>query len=100
MFIHFNLVHITFNVVVRVQMGRMAERLFGNARFAALYFFTGLTASLTSLCWHPLLNSAGASGAIFGVLGALLAYVSRYRSSMPRSIWQTKVYRAKIQIRL
>jgi rhomboid protease GluP len=86
MFIHFNLVHITFNMIVLVQMGRIAERLFGNARFAALYFFTGLTASLTSLCWHPLLNSAGASGAIFGVLGALLAYVSRYRSSMPRTI--------------
>jgi len=86
MFIHFSLVHITFNMVVLVQMGRMAERLFGNARFAALYFFTGLSASLTSLCWHPVFNSAGASGAIFGVLGALLAYVVRYRSSMPRTI--------------
>jgi rhomboid protease GluP len=85
LFIHFSLVHVTFNMVVLVQMGRMAERLFGNARFAALYFFTGLTASLTSLCWHPVLNSAGASGAIFGVLGALLAYVVRYRSSMPRT---------------
>jgi rhomboid protease GluP len=86
MFIHFSLVHITFNMVVLVQMGRIAERLFGNARFAALYFFTGLTASLTSLCWHPILNSAGASGAIFGVLGALLAYVIRYRASMPPTI--------------
>ena len=37
MFIHFNLVHITFNMIVLVQMGRIAERLFGNARFAALY---------------------------------------------------------------
>ncbi|QDQ83042.1 rhomboid family intramembrane serine protease [Paraburkholderia megapolitana] len=85
-FVHFSLTHVAFNMIVLAQVGMIVERLFGNLRFAALYLFSGLTASLVSLYWHPNLNSAGASGAIFGVLGALLAYVIRYRSSMPATI--------------
>jgi rhomboid protease GluP len=86
-FIHFGLGHIVLNMVVLAQVGRTVERLFGNARFLALYLFAGLTGSLMSLLWHPGTNSAGASGAIFGVLGALLAYVIRYSESIPRSIY-------------
>jgi rhomboid protease GluP len=86
-FIHLGLAHFAFNMIVLAQTGRIAERLFGNARFMALYLFAGLTGSLMSLLWHPGVNSAGASGAIFGVLGGLLAYVIRYRESIPRSIF-------------
>ncbi|RFU48872.1 rhomboid family intramembrane serine protease [Paraburkholderia sp. DHOC27] len=86
-FLHFSLTHITFNMIVLVQTGRIAERLFGNARFMALYLFAGLTGSLMSLLWNPGVNSAGASGAIFGVLGGLLAYVLRYAEFIPRSIF-------------
>jgi rhomboid protease GluP len=86
-FIHFGLAHFAFNMIVLVQTGRIAERLFGNVRFMALYLFAGLTGSLMSLLWHPAINSAGASGAIFGVLGGLLAYVIRFSDSIPRSIY-------------
>lgn len=86
-FIHFGLLHVGMNMLVFWQTGRTVERLFGNLRFLALYLFAGLTGSLMSLLWHPGINSAGASGAIFGVLGALLAYVLRFSESIPRSIY-------------
>ncbi|CAB3756498.1 rhomboid family intramembrane serine protease [Paraburkholderia humisilvae] len=86
-FIHFGFVHFVFNMIVLVQTGRIVERLFGNVRFLVIYLFAGLTGSLMSLLWHPGINSAGASGAIFGVLGSLLAYVLRYSDSIPRSIF-------------
>jgi len=87
-FIHFGLAHIFFNMIVLAQTGRIVERLFGNVRFMALYVFAGLTGSLMSLLLHPASNSAGASGAIFGVLGAFLAYVLRYSDAIPKSIYK------------
>ena len=87
-FIHFGLAHVFFNMLVLAQTGRIVERMFGNVRFMALYVFAGLTGSLMSLLLHPASNSAGASGAIFGVLGALLAYVLRYSDAIPKSIYK------------
>jgi rhomboid protease GluP len=86
-FVHFGFAHVFFNMLVLAQAGRVVERLFGSLRFLAVYLFAGLTGSLMSLLMHPQINSAGASGAIFGVVGALLAYVLRYRSTIPASIY-------------
>ena len=99
-FVHFGIIHIALNMWCLWNLGTALEPFMGRKVFGVMYVASGLAASLVSTAWDPWRVSAGASGAIFGVLGALLAYVSRYRSSMPRSIWQTKVYRAKIQIRL
>ncbi|WP_233868330.1 rhomboid family intramembrane serine protease [Paraburkholderia adhaesiva] len=84
MFLHLGLWHIVVNMTVLVQCGRLAERLYGSGRFLALYVFAGLTGSQASLLWHPGIHSAGASGAIFGVLGAILAYLVRYSGAVPR----------------
>ena len=51
-----------------------------------LYLFAGLSGSLTSLYWHPNLNSAGASGAIFGVLGGLFAFMVNPKTRIPASV--------------
>ncbi|NBB11219.1 rhomboid family intramembrane serine protease [Pseudomonas sp. SLFW] len=85
-FVHFGLFHFAFNMVSLYLMGRLAERLYGSARFLALYLFAGLTGSLVSVLWHPINNSAGASGAIFGVFGALLVFLLKYRRELPTSI--------------
>ncbi len=82
-FLHFGLLHLALNMWVLAVNGPLAERLFGTARFLTLYLFAGVCASATSLWWHPTVNSAGASGAIFGVLGALLAFALRRDLKVP-----------------
>ena len=74
------------NMYALLMWGLLAERLFGKGFYLAIYFGCGLAASLASLCWHPLVISAGASGAVFGVCGALLGYLARQRGQVPLSV--------------
>lgn len=87
MFLHFGLVHLLMNMWALWGAGNLVERLFGNAGFLALYLFAGVTGSFASLYWGAdKVVSAGASGAIFGVYGALAAYVLREPGSVPKSV--------------
>ena len=72
MFLHIGLIHIATNMWCLWSIGPLAERVFGRWIYLLLYFYTGVSASLLSLLAHPLVPSAGASGAIFGVAGALI----------------------------
>lgn len=87
-FLHFGLVHVALNMYALFDAGRLAERLFGPARFLALYLVSGVAGSIASLWWNPSVNSAGASGAVFGVIGALLVYSIDRRNGMPRAVMQ------------
>jgi rhomboid protease GluP len=82
-FIHFGIVHLAFNMWALWDSGRLTERLFGNAWFAVLYVFAGLCGSSVSMLWNQEVISGGASGAVFGVFGALLAYMTAERGSIP-----------------
>ena len=82
-FIHFGIVHLAFNMWALWDSGRLTERLFGNAWFAVLYVFAGLCGSSLSMLWNQNVISGGASGAVFGVFGALLAYMTAQRGSIP-----------------
>ena len=63
--------------------GQLVERMYGHARFAGIYFASGLTGNLLSLVAHRgLAVSGGASGAIFGMYGALLVFLWRERRSL------------------
>jgi rhomboid protease GluP len=84
-FVHFGLQHLVGNMIVLFMLGRTTERFYGSLRFLALYVFAGLTGSIASVLTHPGVDSAGASGAIFGVAGALLIFVLVYRRQMPPS---------------
>jgi rhomboid protease GluP len=86
MFVHFGILHLLLNMWVLRLYGALAERLFGSAHFLALYLLSGIAASLTSLWWHPEVNSAGASGAIFGMFGGLLAFVVQRKNRVPVSL--------------
>jgi rhomboid protease GluP len=86
MFLHFGLVHLLVNMWVLYANGRMVERMFGSGRFLLLYLFAGLAGSLASAAWHPATNSAGASGAIFGVLGGMMAFLVAKKSRVPREV--------------
>ncbi|GAB3426579.1 rhomboid family intramembrane serine protease [Massilia solisilvae] len=86
MFVHGGLLHILFNMFALWQVGRLVERMFGSARFLALYMIAGVCGSLASVLWNPHVNSVGASGAIFGIIGGLLAFMQRPDSGVPATI--------------
>jgi len=81
MFVHIGIIHIAFNMWVLFSFGPLVERTFGKVRYAALYFLSGLGASCISALWNPILVSAGASGAIFGLFGGMLAFTHIYKHS-------------------
>ncbi len=86
MFLHFGIIHIGFNMWVLWDVGRMVERLVGNVGFIILYLVAGITGSIASLAWHPVVVSAGASGAVFGVFGALLGFLALRRDTVPAEV--------------
>lgn len=89
-FLHFGILHLSFNMWALWINGVLAERLYGGTRYLTLYLVAGVAGSITSFLWHPFVNGAGASGAIFGVLGALFAYFLRTDSGIPQSVLKTQ----------
>jgi membrane associated rhomboid family serine protease len=71
-FLHASVIHIGLNMYVLWIIGAPVEEYLGRARFLALYFVSGLAGSAGALVITPLALTVGASGAIFGILGALL----------------------------
>lgn len=86
MFVHIGIIHLAFNMWVLWDMGHLVERLVGNVGFILLYFISGILGSMTSVWWNPSVNSAGASGAVFGVFGALMGFMALRRDSVPKHI--------------
>ncbi len=81
LFVHVGLAHVALNGWALYQLGMLFEISFGTARMLAVYFACGLGSSLASLLWTRNL-SAGASGAIFGLLGALLIFLLRHHQRL------------------
>jgi len=71
-FLHASIIHIGFNMYVLWVIGAPVEQYLGRGRFIGLYFASGLAGSAGALVLTPLALTVGASGAIFGILGALL----------------------------
>src|SRR3984885_6320757 len=84
-FVHGGLIHIAFNMWCLWDLGALSESLYGRWTFAAVYLISGLGASLASVTWNPYVMSVGASGAIFGLAGALIAAFKLGEFSVPRS---------------
>jgi rhomboid protease GluP len=95
-FLHFGLLHIAFNMFALYVNGMAVERIFGSARYLVIYLVAGICGSVASLLWHPIVNGAGASGAIFGVLGALIAFLLRKEGGVPPSILKAQLRAAAI----
>ena len=71
-FEHGGLLHIALNMWCLYNLGWLAELFFGRPRFTLLYLMCGIGGSLGSICWRGNGLSVGASGAIFGIAGALI----------------------------
>lgn len=78
MFLHFNVLHIFFNMYALLQIGPFLERRLGVGRYLALYFLSGIGGSVLTLLDGPLFGeAAGASGAIFGLFAAMYIVARR-----------------------
>ena len=81
MFVHINVLHIAFNMFALMSFGPAIEHRYGKARFLSLYLISGLLGSAASITFNTEAGiRAGASGAIFGILGAWIAFFFRHRS--------------------
>jgi rhomboid protease GluP len=85
MFLHGGAMHIFFNMWCLWDLGRLCESLYGRWTFAAIYLITGIAGGLASIGWNPGVLSVGASGAIFGLAGALIASFYLGEFSLPRA---------------
>ena len=73
-FLHGGLVHLAMNMLMLWWIGAPVEQAIGRARFLALYVVSGLGGSAGALFFSPESFTVGASGAIFGILGAALVF--------------------------
>lgn len=89
LFLHVSVLHLGFNLWALWNFGRLTERLYGSWTYLGIYVGTGLLASLASTAWLPNATGVGASGAIFGVLGAFLAFLLRKDSRAPIALLRT-----------
>jgi membrane associated rhomboid family serine protease len=84
MFLHVNLFHIGLNMFALYLYGVGLEALLGTPRFLGLFLVSGFLGNALSFRIHPFEISVGASGAVFGILGAWVAYSYRRRAN-PRA---------------
>jgi rhomboid protease GluP len=84
MFLHGSLMHIAFNMWCLWDLGALCESLYGRWTFGGIYLITGVAGGVASVGWNPQVLSVGASGAIFGLAGALIASFYLGEFSLPR----------------
>ena len=75
MFLHAGLPHLAFNCFALFIFGPQVERAYGRFNFSVIYLLAGLTGSVASYLLNSISIGVGASGAIFGVIGALAAFL-------------------------
>jgi rhomboid protease GluP len=89
MFLHYGIIHLGCNMWALAQTGRVLERLQGRTLYSLTYLASGVGGAFTSILiggdkrW-----SAGASGAVFGVFGALLGFMLSEKQALPKLIFQ------------
>jgi rhomboid protease GluP len=85
-FVHGGFIHVALNMWSVLAIGPLVERLYGNAAFAVIYLAAGVGGACASVAASPVRVSVGASGAICGVLGALLAFLLVHRRAIPMPV--------------
>jgi rhomboid protease GluP len=88
LFLHVNLWHFLMNAYCLFIICPPIEKIVGSPRFLALYLVSGVAGNLLSMLLLPMTPSVGASGALFGVLGAYFGLNYRYKLFQPSSMQQ------------
>lgn len=85
-FLHIGIMHLLCNMYSLYIIGREVENLFGKIKYIIIFILSGIFGSIMSLAFTHNTISAGASGAIFGLLGALLCFGMHYRTYLGEAI--------------
>jgi rhomboid protease GluP len=85
-FVHIGILHILFNLYALLSVSSFLEEEVGSARYLSLFLLSGLGGSAASFLLHASVVSAGASGAIFGLIGFAISYYRREGSARGRDI--------------
>lgn len=88
MFLHVGLIHLLCNMFTLMMVGPRLEQIYGNAKYLALYAVSGVCGSLASVLSGSSV-SAGASGALFGLCGAVVYLGWGYRNEWPPAFRRT-----------
>ena len=83
-FLHANILHVSLNMLNFFILGIFIERLFGHLRFLLIYLVTGVISVIASFYFAPQDVSVGASGAIFGLVGAYSIFILVHRRAFSR----------------
>ncbi len=86
-FVHFGLLHLGVNMYSLYVLGRMEEGMWGRLRFLALFLIAGIGGSCAMVINNPRSLGAGASGAIFGLFGALGTWIFLNRRHLGYGAW-------------
>lgn len=93
MFVHLNLLHLAFNMFALYVFGKDLETLLGPVAVLATYLITGLVGNIASLIYLPMTTiSAGASGAIFGIMGCIIVVLLIGRTGVVNTGYIIKSY--------
>ncbi len=104
-FLHANLLHVGLNMLNLLVLGVFLERLFGHLRFLLIYLLTGVVSIIASFHFAPQEVSVGASGAIFGLVGAYSIFVLTHRRAfrrggIPALVWLVFIIGVNLSIGL
>jgi len=104
-FLHLNALHVGMNMFNLLVLGIFLERILGHLRFLLIYLVTGVIGTIASFYFAPQEISVGASGAIFGLVGAYSAFVLIHRRALvygglPSLLWLVFVIGANLSVGL
>jgi rhomboid protease GluP len=85
-FLHGGLIHILMNSWVLFDLGSQVEEVYGSSRMLVIYFISTVSGFYLSNLFHPGTPSVGASAALFGLLGAMIAILTKHRNSFTDAI--------------
>lgn len=85
-FLHGGIIHIFCNMYALYALGPQIEILFGRVKYIIIYLLSAIGGSLLSYKFSPSSLSIGASGAIFGLFGAMVVFVLKYKDRIPKRV--------------
>lgn len=92
MFLHSGFIHLFMNMIGLLSIGITVERIYGHRLFTLIYFGSGLIGSALSLNYGAQsVVSVGASGAIFGIAGAMMVGMYQHKDKLPKTIGKQSI---------